>query len=96
MACQEVLEAHPECKEPTPEDMEAVHEEVPKECTAVKPVGAQHRGWHLAVGWCQKPKERTWGNCGFQKRLTITGRKVTSCAKMAWNKGNGKMKTRLT
>jgi hypothetical protein len=36
MSCQEMTEVRLECKKPNPEDMKAVHEEVPKEHTAVK------------------------------------------------------------
>jgi hypothetical protein len=78
MACQEMMEAHLECKEPTSEDMEseAEHWEVPKEHATVETGRAPnkwHRDWHLDKKCSQKPKERTRGSCRSQKKLTTKG-----------------------
>jgi hypothetical protein len=51
------------------------------------PVGGlrkQRRDWNLAVERYQKPKERTQGYCGSQKRVTVAGRRMTCCAVVAW------------
>jgi hypothetical protein len=67
------LEANPE------EESEEVHREVLKEHAAVKHVGGlrkQHRGWNLAAECHQKSKERTWRNCGSQKKLAAAGKKL--------------------
>jgi hypothetical protein len=82
IACQETTEARLEYKEPTLVDMEseAEYQEVPKEEAEVKSSGAvkkRHRGWHLAVGCHGKPKEPTQGNCGSQRKLAATSRKMT-------------------
>jgi hypothetical protein len=85
-ACQEVMEANPEKREP-----EAEHRKVPKEDAIVKPAEGQrqrYRDRNLATELCHKLKERTWGNCGPQKRLTIAGRRLTHCAGVAWLQRN--------
>jgi hypothetical protein len=83
-ACQEVMEAYPEKMETNPEEMqsEAVHEEVLKEEAAVKSFGAMkkwHRHRHLAAGRYRKPKERTQGNGGSQKKLAAAHRDGPLC-----------------
>jgi hypothetical protein len=62
MACQEMVEACLECKEPTSEDMEseAEHWEVPKEHATEETgrvLNKWHRDWHLDKKRRQKPKE---------------------------------------
>jgi hypothetical protein len=67
MACQQTTEARLECKETTPEDMEAVHREAPMDDAVVKLVGGRkkrHMGRHLAAGRRKEPKELTRGGCG--------------------------------
>jgi hypothetical protein len=92
-ACQEATEANPEKMEPNPEMMQSIgeHQEVPKEEPAVRYSGALkkwHRGWNLAMERRQKLKERTQGNCGSWKKLTVAGRKMTHHTGVAWHKRN--------
>jgi hypothetical protein len=61
------LKANPEEKE-----SKAVHKEVSKEHTAVKPIGGLrkwHRGQNLATECCQKPKEWSRISCGSQRKF---------------------------
>jgi hypothetical protein len=80
------LEANPGEKESG-----AVHEEVPKEHAAVKPVGGLrkwHRGQHLAAGRHGQPEEGTWGNYGFWKKLVAARGRMTRHAGVAQHKGH--------
>jgi hypothetical protein len=98
MACQETTEANPEmmepnpdmeCKETTPEDVEAVHREVPMEDAVVKLVRGRkkrHRGRHISAGRRRKPKELTRGDCGSRGKLAAACRKVSCHAAVAWRK----------
>jgi hypothetical protein len=93
MACQEMVEAHLECEEPTSVDMEpeAEHWEIPKEDAIVKPIEGQRkrrRDQNLAMEHHKKPKERTQGYCGSQKRVTVASRRMTHCAGVAWLRRN--------
>jgi hypothetical protein len=88
MACQETTEACLECKKPTSVDMEpeVEHQEVPKEDAVVKLVEGwrkRRRDRNLATERRWKLKERTWGYCGSQKRVTAAGRRMTRCAAVA-------------
>jgi hypothetical protein len=68
-----------------------VHEEVPKEEAAVKPVRAlkkQHRGWHLAAELHRMLKERAKGNGGCQNKLAVARRRMTHFAGVAQHKGH--------
>jgi hypothetical protein len=70
---------------------EAEHWEVPKERTAVKPVGGlrkRHRGRKLAARQRGKPKELTQGDCGSGRKLVAACRKVSRLARVAWRKRN--------
>jgi hypothetical protein len=85
------MEANLEYKEPTLKKMEsrAEHREDPKEHATVNSSGTmkkQHRGWNLATERRQKPKERIHGNCGSHRKLTIAGRMMICCARVAWCK----------
>jgi hypothetical protein len=63
------------------------HQEVPKGEAAVMVVGGlrkRRRDLNLAAERRQKPKERTWGYCGSQKRVTVDGRRMICCAGVAW------------
>jgi hypothetical protein len=80
------LVANPEEKESVPE-----HRVVPKEQAAVKPVGGlrkRHRFRDLRAERRQKPKERTRGNCGSQKKLAASGMKVTRRTGVTRRKGH--------
>jgi hypothetical protein len=84
-----------ECKGPTSEDMESgpEHREVPKEHSAVETGRAlknRHRGRHLAVGRCGKPRERTQSNDWCRKKLAATCRVITHSAGVARHKGHGR------
>jgi hypothetical protein len=88
MACQEKTEVRLECGEPTSVDMEpeAAHRE---EEAAVMPVGGlrkRSRDQNLAEGRRGQPKERTRGYCGSRKGVTVGGRRMTRCARVAWRK----------
>jgi hypothetical protein len=66
-----------------PEEMESDsnHQEAPKEDVVVKPVKGRkkrHRGRMLAAGRHGEPKELTRGDCGSQRKLAATCRKVCS------------------
>jgi hypothetical protein len=68
----------------------AVHEVIPKEEAAVKPVRSlkrQHRGRHLATGHRGKLKEQAQGNDGSRKKFAAARRGMTCCAEVAWCKG---------
>jgi hypothetical protein len=80
-ACQVTTEAWLECKEPTSVNMafEAEHQVFPKEAAAVrssKAMKKRYRGRNVATEHHQKPKERTSGNCGSLKKLTVINRKM--------------------
>jgi hypothetical protein len=76
-----------------PEEIEskAMHEEVPKEEAAVKPVKALKK-WHgdrnLAIGRRQQPKKRSQGSGGFHKKLATACRLMTRRAGTAWHMGH--------
>jgi hypothetical protein len=94
-AYQEATEASLDRKEPTSVETKsvAVHEEVPKEDAAVKPVGGlrkRHRSRNLPAERRQKPKERTEGNCGSRRKLAATRRKITRRTGVARRKGHGR------
>jgi hypothetical protein len=72
----------------SPEEMksESEHLEVPKDDAVVKPVKGQkkrHRDWHQAAGRHGEPKELTRGDCGSQRKLAATCRKVSCHAVLA-------------
>jgi hypothetical protein len=55
------------------------------------PVGGlekQCRDLNLAAERRHKPKERTWGYTGSQKRVTVVGRRVIRRAREAWGRKN--------
>jgi hypothetical protein len=92
MACQEAMHACLENKEPTSLESVTVHEEVPEEEAAVQPVRAlkqQHGDQHLAIGCSRKPKKRTQGNGGSQRKLATAGRGMIHHAGVALCKGRG-------
>jgi hypothetical protein len=69
----------------------AEHQEVPKEEAAVMPVGGprkRRRDKYLAAGHCEKPKGRIQASCESQKQLTVAGRKMTHCVRVAWHREN--------
>jgi hypothetical protein len=81
------LKANPE------EDMESEveHWEIPMVEATVKSSGKmkkRQRGHHRASGRHREPKELTQGDCGSQKKLAATCRKVSRHAAMAQHKGN--------
>jgi hypothetical protein len=93
VTCQETIEAHLGCKEPSPKEMESQveHREVPMEEAAVKSsrvMKTQHRGQHLAAGRRREPKELTRGDCGSQGMLAAACRKMSRHAAVAWWKRN--------
>jgi hypothetical protein len=47
-----------------------------------------YRGPNLAIECHQKPKERTWVNCGFQMKLAAVCKGTTYCGKVAQSEGN--------
>jgi hypothetical protein len=80
-------------KVPNPEDMksEVEHWKVPKEDAVGKPVKGRkmwHRGQKQAAERCGEPKELTRGDCGSQRKLAATCRKVSHHARVAWHKRN--------
>jgi hypothetical protein len=84
-ADREATEVNPEKMETCPEIMQSTEEhlEVPKEGVALKSSGTVkkwHRGQNLAAGCCGKPKELTRGDCGSQRKLAATCRKVSHYA----------------
>jgi hypothetical protein len=87
-ACYEATRADTEKTEPDPRMMQSIgeHQEVPKEEATVMLVGGlrkQCRDWNLAVGCCQKPKRRIQASHESWKRLTVDGRGVSRCTRMA-------------
>jgi hypothetical protein len=89
IACQGKTETWLEFEEPASVVMEpeAEHQEVPKEEAAVMPVGRLRRwlrDWNLAVERHQKPKETNRRSCESWKRLTVSSRRMTRCAGVAW------------
>jgi hypothetical protein len=89
-AYHEVTKADTEKTEADPGMMLSIeeHQEIPKGEAAVMPVGGlrkRRRVRNLATVCHQKPKERTWGYCGSQKRVAVAGsRNVSHHAKVAW------------
>jgi hypothetical protein len=86
-----MAKANPEKMKPNPEMMQPAEEqhEVSKEAAIVRTSAAlkkRHRGRYLVAERRQKLKERTWGNCGSQKRLTVTSRRMARHAGVAWRK----------
>jgi gamma-glutamyltranspeptidase len=91
--CQEATEADTEKIEPNSGMMQSIveHQEDCNEDATVKPVEGwkkQHRGRNQAAGQRGQPKELTQGDCGSQRKLAATYRKVFHHARMAWYKGN--------
>jgi hypothetical protein len=79
--------------EPNPEEKEAVveREDISNEVAAVMPVRGlrkRRRVQKLAAERQQKPKERTGGYCGSQKRVTVANRRTSRHATVAWRKRN--------
>jgi hypothetical protein len=77
--------------EQDPRMMQSVeeHQEVPREEVTVTPVRGlkkQCRVQKLAAECPQKLKERNWGCCGSQKRVTIADRRMFRHARLAWHK----------
>jgi hypothetical protein len=65
------------------------HQEIPKEEAAVMPGRGPRKRCkvrNLAAERCQKPKERTRGYRGSQKRLIVVYRKMSRHATVAWHK----------
>jgi hypothetical protein len=65
------------------------YQEIPKGDAAVIPVGKprkQRRVCNLAAERRQKMKERTRGNRGSRRKSAAACRKVSRCAKVAWQK----------
>jgi hypothetical protein len=90
MACQEVMEACLESKEPTPMEVNVVAE-VPKEEVEVETIGAledRYGDQHLAVGRRRQLKRWTQGNGGSRKKLVTTCIRMTHHALPAWRKGH--------
>jgi hypothetical protein len=72
---------------------EVEHQEIPKEDAILKLVRGwkkRHRDRNLAADLRQKPKERTQGNCGFQKKFTAADRTMTRHANKGCYKRNCK------
>jgi hypothetical protein len=94
-ACQEMMGACLETKEPTSveREFESEHPEVPKEGEAVNSFGAlkmQHGDRHLAVRRGEKQEKQTQGNGGSRKKLATTCRGMTHNAIPATCKGHGR------
>lgn len=94
MACQEVMEACLESKEPTSEEIESVMEleGVPKEEATMKHVRALkkwHGNWNLALGHLGQLKKWTQGNGGFWEKLAAACRGMTHCAIPTWHRRQG-------
>jgi hypothetical protein len=92
-ACHEAMEADTEKTAPNSGMMHstAEHQEACNEDAIVKPVEGwkkQHRGRNQAAGQRGELKELTQGDCGSQRELAATCRKVFHHARMAWYKGN--------
>jgi hypothetical protein len=73
--------------------MQSVEEnqEIPKEEAVVILVGElrqRRRDRNLATGRCQKPKGRIRASCESRRRWTVSGRKMTRRATVAWRKRN--------
>jgi hypothetical protein len=90
--CQVMTEVCLHSKELNPEDMESEveHREVPMEEAAVKSLGTmkeRKRGRHLAAGRHRESKEMTQGDCGSQRKLAATCRKVSRYAEVAQREG---------
>jgi hypothetical protein len=80
-----MMEACLDCMELNLEDTESEvkHREVPTEEAAVKSSGTmkkQHSGRRQAAGQCRELKKLTRGDCGSQRKLAATCRKVSPCA----------------
>jgi hypothetical protein len=98
-ACHEATEADTEKTEHNPVMMQSIgeHQEVPKEEAAVMPVGGlrkRRRDRNLAAGRRQKPKRRIQASCESRRRLTVTGRKMTRHARVAWRRKSDVRKIR--
>jgi hypothetical protein len=89
---EEKTETNPQKTEQNPEIKSiAVHEEVPKEYTAMNTIGGlRKRHWcrNLAAERRQKPMERTRIKCGSLKQLVAARRETTHRATVAWRKRN--------
>jgi hypothetical protein len=94
-ACQETTarhgatEADTEKIEPNPGMMQSVgdHQEVPKGEATMMPVRGLRkwsRDQNLAAGCCQNPKGRIQASCESRKRLTVAGKRMTSCEGGTW------------
>jgi hypothetical protein len=69
----------------------AEHQEVPKEEAAAMPVRGLRkrcRDRNLTAGRRQKGKGRIQASCESQKRLTVSGRKMTCRARVAGRREN--------
>jgi hypothetical protein len=87
------MEAYTEKIQLDPRMMQFVaeHQEVPMKEATVMLVGGlrkQCRDQNLAAGRCQKQKGRIQASCQSLKRLTITSRKMTCHARVAWHRKN--------
>jgi hypothetical protein len=92
-ACHAEMESNPEKIEPDPGTMQSAeeHQEIPMEDAAVMPVGGlrkRRRVRNLAAEGRQKKKDRTLGNRGSRRKLTVAGKKMTRRATVAWRKMN--------
>jgi hypothetical protein len=92
MAYQEVMEASLEEMEANPGELQylAVHQEVPKEETAVEMIGALKDVpgvRHLAVGRRQQSNKRTQGDGGSRQKLAAARGRLTSRTVPAPRKG---------
>jgi hypothetical protein len=88
---QEMMEATDLKGNPVEMECESRHQEVPKKEAAVMPVGGLRKQCgdrEMAARHCQKPKGRIQARCESLKRLTITCRKMTHRARVAWRKRN--------
>jgi hypothetical protein len=92
-AGREATEAYPEKMEANPEEIKsvAVHQEVPKEESAMETFGTlkkRHGDRHLA-GRRGGPKQRTRGNGGSRKKLAASQGRLTRRAGVTRRKGRG-------
>jgi hypothetical protein len=87
--CHEEIEGYTEKIQQDPRMLQSVveHQDVPKEEAALILVGGLRewrRDWNMTLGCHYKLKGRVQVSCESQKRLTIAGRKMTHCARVAW------------
>jgi hypothetical protein len=92
-ACHEATDANLENTEPDPGKMQFVveHQEVPKDDAIVKPVKARRkrrRGRKLTAGRRGEPKELTRGDCGSERKLAASYRKMSRHSAVAQRKRN--------